>query len=176
MKEFWRPIPGFPYYLVSNWGRVCSTARSVTQLSRDGNSYTRNFEGRVLKPCKCAGYPAVGLCRDGVSSNHHIHVLVLEIFCGPRPEGAQACHWDGDKTNNRLENLRWDTRASNSADRLRHGTVPFDERHPGMKLSPSQVLVIREAKGSHASIATEFKVSRRLVGQIKRKERRAHVK
>jgi len=59
-----------------------------------------------------------------------VHRLVLEAFIGPAPKGTICCHNDGDPTNNRLENLRWDTHSSNTRDAIRHGTyVPPGARY-----------------------------------------------
>jgi len=44
-----------------------------------------------------------------------VHHLVLEVFVGPRPEGTVACHNNGDGYDNRVRNLRWDTRKANAA-------------------------------------------------------------
>lgn len=53
-----------------------------------------------------------------------MHTMVLEAFVGPRPVGLYGCHNDGDPANNRLTNLRWDTPASNTADKVMHGRDP----------------------------------------------------
>ena len=53
-----------------------------------------------------------------------LHQLILEAFVGPRPCGYEACHNDGNKTNNAALNLRWDTRSENMLDRGRHGYEP----------------------------------------------------
>ena len=36
--------------------------------------------------------------------------------------GCEACHNDGDRSNNHLSNLRWDTKSNNQKDRVEHGT------------------------------------------------------
>lgn len=47
--------------------------------------------------------------------------IVLIATIGPRPTpGHECCHWDGDPTNNRLDNLRWGTPEENQADSKRH--------------------------------------------------------
>lgn len=57
-----------------------------------------------------------------------VHPLVLEAFVGPRPPGMEACHADGNKTNNALSNLRWDTKRANELDAIRLGTRPDPDR------------------------------------------------
>lgn len=51
-----------------------------------------------------------------------VHILVLEAFAGPRPLGAEACHRNGNPSDNRLENLYWGSHADNMKDMTQHGT------------------------------------------------------
>jgi hypothetical protein len=64
----------------------------------------------------------VVLYRNGARRDALVHHLVLEAFVGPQPPGAEGCHWNDDPTDNRLENLRWDTRSANQFDSVRNGT------------------------------------------------------
>ena len=48
---------------------------------------------------------------------------MLEAFVGPCPKGMVCCHNDGDPTNNRPGNLRWDSYAANFRDAMVHGTI-----------------------------------------------------
>lgn len=108
----WVPAPGYEgIYEVSNDGRV--------RRSRAGRG-TR--AGHVLsgRPTK-NGYIQVFLRKDGVSKNESVHRLVLSAFIGPAPEGTEACHNDGNPSNNHISNLRWDTHLANQSDILRHG-------------------------------------------------------
>lgn len=79
--------------------------------------------------------------------NCFVHRLVLEAFHGPAPEGLEACHKNGNATDNRASNLRWDTRRANLHDRARHGTDNAGERHGQARLTEAQA---REAKTLHA--------------------------
>jgi hypothetical protein len=125
--EEWRPILGYEgRYEVSDHGRVRSISRQIHL--RDGRG-SRPFRGRVLKANLTqggCGYYFVGLPHP--SGNHRrvkciqVHVLVLEAFVRPRPPGLVACHNDGNRLNNHLSNLRWDTPSENSRDVVRHGT------------------------------------------------------
>ena len=48
----------------------------------------------------------------------------LQAFVGAPPEGAVACHNNGNGYDNRVVNLRWDTRKANALDAVRHGMHP----------------------------------------------------
>lgn len=114
--EEWRPVLGWEgLYEVSDLGRVRS-------LSRGG------YRGRIIKPyLNRKDYPRlmVALCdgkrkHGGRQAFPTVHRIVLEAFVGPRPDGMEACHYNGDACDNRLKNLRWDTKMGNVADRRRH--------------------------------------------------------
>lgn len=115
----WRPVVGFEgLYEVSNTGLVRSIDR-VLHLSN--RTYRR--QGVLLKPTvRHRGHLSVSLRRPGSKRVVFIHVLVLEAFVGPRPDGMQCCHWDDNPSNNNLSNLRWDTCSANKFDSVRNGT------------------------------------------------------
>ncbi|ORC02701.1 hypothetical protein B1T48_16980 [Mycobacterium persicum] len=117
--EQWRPVVGYEgLYEVSDVGRVRSLARTV--LHPHSGRYT--LCGRILSPHPDGcGYLKVRLHRDGQGRTRKVHQLVLEAFVGPRPAGLECCHADDDKTNNRLSNLRYDTRSANMLDQVRNG-------------------------------------------------------
>lgn len=116
-QEQWRPVIGHEGYEVSSQGRVRSIDRVLT--FKDGRS--RIARGRELKswPIGKVGHRGVGLTGKARAL---VHVLVLEAFVGPRPEGLVACHGNGIADDNRVENLRWDTYSENNNDLVRHGT------------------------------------------------------
>lgn len=120
MDERWVFIPdGENYYEVSSHGRVRSRDRSTTD--KRGRVYHR--KGVELKQtADKKGYKIVRLSLSGKKISKRVSRLVLEAFVGPCPEGMVACHNDGDKINNHLSNLRWDTPAENNLDKVRHGT------------------------------------------------------
>jgi hypothetical protein len=106
--ETWRPVVGFPGYQVSDHGRV----------------WTERFD-RPLKPAKTHnGYLRVTL--HGL--HRRVHHLVLEAFAGPRPEGAECCHGNGVRDDNRAANLRWGTSSDNAYDRVNAGTHVTTQR------------------------------------------------
>lgn len=104
MTEVWRPVEGFPLYLVSSEGRVWSVMR-----------------GRCLVPVPdSGGYLRVTLRQDGRAVTRAVHVLVCQAFYGPRPAGYHACHGPAGQLVNTVENLRWDTPQENERDKQRN--------------------------------------------------------
>ena len=119
MKETWMPVEGYEgYYEISDLGVL----RSVDRRIDHPTSGVIGRKGKVikLKPHK-DGYFAATLHRDGRRKNRMVHHLVLEAFVGPCPPGMECCHNNGDPSDNRVENLRWDTKKSNMQDIKRHG-------------------------------------------------------
>ena len=124
--EIWKDIPGYEgIYQVSTLGRVKSLDHVVVQCWGKGAS-ERTYKGRLIKPCrfkKKRAYVYVDLSKDGRVLRFSVHKLVLTTFVGPCPDGMVACHFpDPNPENNCLNNLRWDTRSANEADKEIHGT------------------------------------------------------
>lgn len=119
-EERWLPVPGWEgYYEVSDHGRLRSVERVVVRS--DGR--TRTVRSRILQPhSSTSGYKVATLTRHNRTTNTAVHRLVLEAFVGPCPEGMEGCHSNGVRDDNRLANLRWDSRKGNVADMLQHGT------------------------------------------------------
>ncbi len=120
--EQWKDVVGYEgFYQVSDLGMVRSIDR-VVRYSRGG---PKRLKGKILQPIYSSnrmGYPTVGLSKEGYTTPKYVHRLVLEAFVGSCPDDFEACHNDGDPTNNLVNNLRWDTRSSNQLDRKLHGT------------------------------------------------------
>jgi hypothetical protein len=134
---------------------------------------------RLKKPSiDKGGYPKVGLARGNRTYNRNIHRLMLEAFVGPCPEGHEACHNNGIRHDNRLKNLRWDTRKANSADRVAHGTAFLGATAPSAKLTEEKVLEIRDMRAAghtYPKIAARFGVGESTARHIVSRETWRHV-
>ena len=103
MKEKWKTIDGYPKYRVSNFGRVLSLCKYGT-------------DRRFLKPVYHKdGYLFVHLCYKGTNKIIDIHRLVGQYFCDNKFNKPQINHKDGNKENNRVDNLEWVTSKENIA-------------------------------------------------------------
>lgn len=121
-SEHWRSIPGYVgSYEVSDMGRVRSLDRRV--LNRYGTSSL--VCGRALRTYTTSqGYLRINLALGNQKRNFFVHALVLAAFVGPRPDGLQIRHLDGNPLNNTLQNLAYGSASENTRDAVRHGTHP----------------------------------------------------
>jgi hypothetical protein len=157
--ELWLPVVGYEgLYIVSNLGRIQTIPRWVRTKGEVGRRMVRGMLRKTPIDHTSTGYRYVGLYKDGVARKHDVHVLVLAAFVGPRPDGMDACHNDGDRTNPALSNLRWDTKKANQADRLRHGTDGRGERSSRAILTAELVTWIRESGQSSLAVAAALEV------------------
>ena len=172
MKEIWEQVVGYEgLYDVSNLGNV----RSWKKRGASGDVMD---EPRKMIPCVGAnGYYLVGLRKrthKGIKRTHFgVHTLVLAAFDRPKPDKWCARHLDGNKLNNRIDNLEWSTYSTNMMDKYDHGRMPLGENHPHSKYSEGCIKVIKillKNGMKQARIARSLGVPRDLVYDIKRKK------
>ncbi len=115
MEEQWRPILKFPNYEVSNLGnfRNAKTHRLLTihQNIKTGRRFI------------C---PSI----NGKQTTVVTTPLVVAAWIGPRPEGLQIDHIDGNKANERIDNLEYVTQQENIQRSFRngqHGEYPYNQ-------------------------------------------------
>jgi len=119
-KEIWKDVPGYEgHYQVSNLGRVKSLKWS---------------KERILKPrLDRVGYYHVGLCEGGERKSNLVHRLVMLAFVGE--SDLQVNHKNGEKSDNRLENLEYCTSSENTQHAYDTGLMARGENHHRSKLT-----------------------------------------
>lgn len=147
------PAPGFPHYYVDELGGVWTLREKRPGADWRNGGWVIGDTLRPLNPSATKdGYLFLQLIGPTGKKNPHVRVsrLVLTAFVGPPPAPGRryhAAHDDGDRKNNRLDNLRWATPADNEKDKIRHGTKQCGEQHYKTKLTAEQVQEIRRLKG-----------------------------
>jgi hypothetical protein len=165
-----KPIPGLSGYAAGDDGSIWSRWELEPIRGGRGTCAVIGSEWRRLKGSSLpSGRRYIKVCAQGKKRNRYVAHLILEAFVGPRPEGLEACHNDGDLGNNRPDNLRWDTHAANIADKLKHGTDNRGVKHNMVKLTEEQVRIARtrvRAGESRRKVAGELNVSACTIGEL----------
>lgn len=153
--------------------------RKILELYQAGR-LRPTADGRVEKKLKKSGrWVAVGEtpCPNMYSRFHfervryRTHRAILVMTHGLPPSGmADAAHLNGDRTDNRPENLAWQSRATNIRDAMRHGTF-WQGFGNAARTSFSDHVRIQElaAQGwTRGALARAFGVSMGTIGRLLR--------
>lgn len=119
MKEIWKTTKQSKYYMVSNYGRV----RTIDRVVRIGN-HERLLKGRILKlKPQPNGYVKTSIQdkKAGIREDISVHILVAEAFI-PNPDNKPIVHHgDHNRSNNRYDNLEWQTYEFNNKEAWESG-------------------------------------------------------
>ena len=154
-KEVWLPMKGYEgFYEVSNLGRVISSS------------------GCMRKPSKTKfGYLKLNLSREGVVKSVRVHRVVAITFLDKTEGKDEVNHLDGDKTNNRVDNLEWCTSSENKYHAVRTGLLvsPRGGLNPKSKLSNTEADFLRYFASigyTQSSLAELFGISKSVTCNI----------
>jgi hypothetical protein len=158
--EIWADVKDYEgLYRVSSHGRVYSYRTKIY--------YTK-------PPNRKIGYATVTLIKDGKRTTRNIHRLVAKALI-PNPENKKTVnHINGDRFDNRVENLEWATHKENIVHSVKTGLHVDGVRSPFNKLKEEEVLEIEYlhkndfptaiiAEGYNVSPVLVLKISRRLI-------------
>ncbi len=179
-KEVWKDIKGYEgLYQVSNIGRV----KSLPKEWVFGNGGICKHYGLILKDADSCGYRHVSLCKNGKVKTHNIHRLILLSFLGE--SDLQVNHINGDKSDNRLENLEYCTPSENAQHSYDTG-LQIAKRGSDLsfsKLTESQVFRIKyiaaymkPRRGYWTQIAKSLNISTSVISNIIHNKKWKHVK
>ena len=155
-------IPEFPNYEITSDGQIWNPKYK---------KYMKPFENVEKRKLNTRYYLRIALMNKNKKRiKIMVHRLVAMAFVNNPHNKPFVNHKDGNKQNNKSENLEWMTNRENILHASRLGFIK-------KKLTDEQVRQIRnDFEGwSHQKIANVFQVSRRLIGMIKKGERRMYV-
>lgn len=121
MIEVWKDIPEYEgLYQVSNFGRIKSLERE-RKMNIPCHDIAVVHE-RILKPSiSGSGYEKVVLSKDATHKTIRVHKLVAQAFVSNPDDKSEINHKDGNKKNNRADNLEWVTSKENQNHALLFG-------------------------------------------------------
>lgn len=169
MEEIWKDVPGYErIYEVSSLGNI----RSL--VSNKGIRRTK-----ILSPSKSGRrYKSAVLYKDGLRTEVALHRLICMAFFGPS-EGKQVNHKNGDRFDNRIENLEYMTAQENTAHGRRILGKCVGEKNGGAKITEKDVRDIRRrfelCASSFASMGRQYGISEVQVARICKRQIWKHI-
>lgn len=170
MRENWKDIPGVDGYQASDAGRIRSAFRILKTDRKVSNG----------------GYLMFGIWQDNKGKTLNVHRCVALAWLEPVEGREHVNHKNGDRKDNRVENLEWVTRSEN----ILHGLsragrydnmrkVPLNPRYSGRSGSNNHLsrltsesltelrALLKRGDMSQTEIARKFGISKCGVSRIK---------
>lgn len=140
VRREWKTVEDFPDYSINRSGRIWSRFTRAFRKDKDNGN----------------GYRYINLSRDGVRYTRSVHRLVVATFLGESDKHVN--HINGDKTDNRLENLEYVTASENvqhahDTGLIRHSRRPVQVTKDGVgHWFPSQTACAKFIKDSVGNV------------------------
>ena len=156
-NEIWKEIEGYEgKYFVSNFGRIKSMP------NKSWNSE------RILKPLK-QEYCLIDLCKNAKVKKFYIHRIVAKTFILNNENKPDVNHINGDKHDNRLENLEWVTKSENQKHAAKLGLINCKgSRNSQSKLTEEIVLSIFKSNKRNVELSKEYNISQPTICDIRK--------
>ncbi len=163
--EEWWAIPSHPNYAASNHGQIKRLTSRTSGKAGKIRKQTKNFS---------SGYFILRLSDDGIIKTYTVHSLIAETFLVKPKNDFQVNHKNGDKTDNRIENLEYVSRQENIRHSYRLG-LQSKEQNQGAKngrakLTETEVAnIIAEADrsiGVNVRLAKKYDVTPNNISRI----------
>jgi hypothetical protein len=147
----WTDVPGYPGYKAARTGQILGP------------------RGAVMRPMKMTTGHLYVITGD--RRKLWVHHAVLLAYVGPRSEGQECRHLDGNPRHNHVSNLAWGTRLENMRGRQVHGTEVYGEAKPNHRITAEQARAIRVDRRASRAVGRDYGISHTAVLRIRRGDR-----
>ena len=137
MEEIWKTIEGYEKYQISNYGNV-----------RHLDFHRQRYCNTIKQNKKPNGYKRVILSKEGITRSLYVHRLVASAFIPNQENKRCVNHKDGNRENNRVDNLEWVTHSENSI---------HSYRVLGYKMSLETITKIQKKRSQSYKMSEETK-------------------
>ena len=146
-------------------------------INREGVIYRASYvtnDGKYIKSKIVTqslgknGYYYVNLRHDGKTKLAYVHRIIAETYVDNPENKEQVNHINGDKKDNRIENLEWVTPKENTQHSIYNGMTPIGEKAHKSKLTLKEAVSIKLSNRGNTELAKEYGVSRAQVYRIKK--------
>lgn len=162
--------------MASTLGRIKAVNRVITY--KDGR--VCNFKEKIIKPClDKKGYEVVYLSMNCKKYTRKVHRLIATSFLENKEGKPQVNHIDGNKQNNRMDNLEWCTNSEN----IKHAfSIGLNRARRGSEQGSAIIneSIAKKVKSllktkTVKEISETLNISKHIVGDIKRNKTWRHV-
>lgn len=127
MKEIWKDIPNYEnIYQASSLGRIRTHPNKTTFTLKHG---TRHWKMRIMKGKGNHKNPGarVSLWKNGEHKDWLVARLIAITFLGQPDKKQTVNHKNGNRLDNRVENLEWLSLADNIRHAFDNGLMPYSK-------------------------------------------------
>ena len=168
IEEIWKDITNYEgMYQISSYGRV----RSLDRIVGSSCGKTQHIKGKILTICynKRVNIYEIHLRKDGKRKCFKIHRLVADAFVyNDDPVNKTTVnHIDGDRSNNKADNLEWTSYSEN----LQHAYDTLKRPHNKAIKKNRKCITINKTtneKKEHKSIAEASRYTKISETQLRR--------